>query len=99
MSYTITIEETKTVCSDEQGAYCQDGREFISAQEYEALDFDDRKRFNLQADGMYARDTYSYPPKRTVVKQVSIKVYEQVVDTLDINLVILAVIKPKDVPV
>ena len=91
MSYTITITQTKKQEKEESGSYCQVGVVYVSQEEYEAMSYDEKKRYELQANGHWAKPLYDYPPKRLVVKEIEAKIFEQTVDTLDIKAVIKSI--------
>lgn len=103
MSYKITIEQIKTITNFESGGFGIVKKEYISQAEYEALYGDEKKEFKavqydkateaVDANAIYVRDVYGYPPKREVNKTVNEKVLEQTVEELDLPAVIRAINK------
>lgn len=92
MSYTITIMQTKTVSKAASGTYTIVGHEYLNQASYDALSYDEKKQWKWE-DGQYCKAIYDYPPKREVIDSVSFKLYEQVVEELDVKAVVEAVLK------
>lgn len=90
MSYTITITESRKEDKKQRGDYTVTGFEFLSVVDYETLPFADKKNWK-EEDGQYSRPVYGYPPETVVTEEVSVKVFEQTVDFLNIKNVIQAV--------
>lgn len=92
MTFRITIEETKTVENNEQGAYAIVGTEVIQVTAFDHLNFEEQKKYKSIGNGQYERNVYDYPPARVISKKVTEKLYEQQVETMDIPAVIQAVL-------
>jgi hypothetical protein len=96
MSIKITIEETKDVVVEEQGAYTALSSEYISRHKYTDLPYDEQKSWKAVEGDQYEKKVYDYPPKRTVTKQITTKLFEQVVTGLDLKKVIQSILDSQD---
>ena len=91
MSFTITIKETKNVTRIEFKDYSITARKYISGNDYENLDYKEKSNWKRLEDGQYEYIEYGYPPKREVVKEEETKIFEQVIDKLNLRSVITAI--------
>jgi hypothetical protein len=85
------IKKTETVTTQEQGKWSVVERQFISEQEFDKLDYDEKKKWERHNSDQFAKSIYGYPPVLQVISTEEIKVYEQVVNDLDLVAVIQAV--------
>lgn len=105
--YKITVEEIKEVTTSKQGNYCILETRAITSAEREEMcqrvnnsnDSYDRQegrdeieKYKLDKDsGMYVKNIYGNPPPVSIVVEKETKIFEQVVETLNIADMIVAI--------
>lgn len=94
MSYKITIEQIKEVTKIEQQKYQVIGQIHLTEEEYNSLDYGDRKSYTqVEALKPYIKTIYGNPPAQEVTRLEETKVLEQTVEDLDLPAVIRAINK------
>lgn len=91
MSFKITVVETKYVTITKRGEYAIVGQQYISTSDYIKLSAEEQKDFKFWGNCQYLKNIFGYPDPKEVTIHEEIKIYEQVVDTLDVYNVISAV--------
>src|SRR5690242_8766167 len=97
MSYKITITRTENVQSEEDGNWVVietrplTDKEMLSTMDnIERFGGEQYQKDRLKELRQEKKEVRGYAPKRTVIKQVEEKVFEQVVETIDLAAVICA---------
>lgn len=88
--FKITIEKIEDVVKSESKGYSQLGIKFLTHAEREALPYNERTEYKPDGDG-YSKVIYGYPPARDVVVEIKTQIFEQVVESIDLPTVILAI--------
>lgn len=94
--YTITISKTTIVKKPLRQEWTTLRQEFISQQEYESLDYENKKSWKLLQESeispiQYMREIKGYQPEQLADKEELVKIFEQVVEDLNVKAVINAV--------
>lgn len=89
MSYKITIERSEDIIELESPGYSVIKELHVnSTSEYMCMSITDRTEYKRNEDDTYTRKIYGYPPKRDVHTCKETKIYEQVVEHLNVSAVI-----------
>ena len=93
--FKITIEEIQEVTTMKHGNYCVIGERLYTAAEINEFENylkpKDSEDIAKQNTNYPIKKEYGYPPKIETTETTNVKMYEQVVDSLNIQAVITAV--------
>jgi hypothetical protein len=89
--YRITVEKetTKTVMTT--AAWQIIARRKISGEEVDLLEADERKYCKPNGDGSFTYEEWGYPPKQETEKEVTVIIYEQRVESVDMGKLIASI--------